>query len=61
MYIANFNLSPSSVVWEMRFLLRLGYLLDNKELEQSMHSIVIYIICYALTYVFIIGKFLINK
>ncbi len=63
-HIANFNLSPSWVVWEMRFLLPLGYLLDIKELEQqkpSMHSILIYIICYALRYVFIIGKFLINK
>jgi hypothetical protein len=63
-YIANFNLFPSWVVCEMRFLRTLGYLLDNKELEQqkqSTHSIVIYIICYALHYVFIIGKFLINK
>jgi hypothetical protein len=63
-YIANFNLSPSWVIWEMRFLLRPGNLLDNKELEQqkqSMYSIVIYIICYALRYVFIIGKCLINK
>jgi hypothetical protein len=57
-------MSPSWVVWEMRFLLTLGYFLDNKELEQqkqSMHSIVFYIICYALCYVFIIGRFLINK
>jgi hypothetical protein len=63
-YIANFKLSPSWVVWEMRFLLTLGYLLDNKEFEQkkkSMHSIVIYIICYALHHVFIIGKFSIKK
>jgi hypothetical protein len=51
-------------LWEMRFLLALGYLLENKKLEQqkqSMHSIVIYIICYALHYVFIKGKFSINK
>ncbi len=59
-YIANFNLSPSWIVWEMRLLLQLGYLLDNKELEQqkpSMHSIVIYIICYALRNVFIMVNF----
>ncbi len=51
-------------LWELRFLRTLGYLLDKKKLEQqkqSMHSIVIYIICYALHYVFIIGKFWINK